>query len=256
MGFDFAEFDEAKDRPGLRVAVVGGVPSPWSESVKGFLHIKGVDWTAFRMDLANPEMRDWIGGRSAPALRIDDAPPLTGWVEILLALERRYPEPRLLPETPAERATALGFSHELVGEDGLAWSRRLQMIHGGLTGQGGFSEPVSQYLAPKYGYDELTGAGAKPRVIALLDFFSNRLEAQAEAGSDYLIGDGLTAPDVYLTAVMALLVPLPEEICAMRPSTRAAFESVDAETGAAITQTLLSHRDRMFERHLVTPLSL
>ena len=43
MTFQYVSVDEAIKRSGLRMVVVGGVPSPWGEAAKGILHIKGVD---------------------------------------------------------------------------------------------------------------------------------------------------------------------------------------------------------------------
>ena len=43
----------------------------------------------------------------------------------MLLAERLAPAPALLPADPASRALALGLAHELCGEAGLGWSRRL-----------------------------------------------------------------------------------------------------------------------------------
>jgi hypothetical protein len=50
--------------------------------------------------------------------------------------------------------------------------------------------------------------------------------------------------------------PLPHEQCAMEPTTRAAFEALDASTGDALAPILLEHRDMMYETFLERPLSL
>src|SRR5262249_41629081 len=44
MPFEYVSVDEAMKRRGLRMVVVGDVPSPWSEAAKGILHIKGIEW--------------------------------------------------------------------------------------------------------------------------------------------------------------------------------------------------------------------
>ena len=110
-------------------------------------------------------------------------------------------------------------------------------------------EPVAQYLAQKYGYSEQAGAAAHGRVIDLLTMFAGRLAAQQAKGSDYFFDCGMTAVDIYAATFAGLLQPLPEEVCAMRSATRAAFSTVDDETlGAA--GGLLAHRDMMYERWL------
>ena len=83
-----------------------------------------------------------------------------------------------------------------------------------------------------------------------------RLKAQQQAGSRYYIGDSLTAVDVYSATFMALLSPLPQAQCAMDASSRAALETLDAATAAALDPILLEHRDMMYRERLVLPLAL
>ena len=66
---------------------------------------------------------------------------------------RLAPAPPLIPARADERALAFGLAHEICGEGGLGWSRRLQLIHADLNNSGGFPERVSKYLAKKYGYE-------------------------------------------------------------------------------------------------------
>ena len=66
----------------------------------------------------------------------------------------------------------------------------------------------------------------------------------------------MSAVDVYSATFMALLSPLPQSQCAMDASSRAAFETLDAATGAALDPMLLEHRDMMYREWLVLPLSL
>lgn len=53
-----------------------------------------------------------------------------------------------------------------------------------------------------------------------------------------------------------MFAPLPQEQCAMDLVTRAAFETRDAQTEAALAPILLEHRDMMYAEHLELPLSL
>ena len=62
--------------------------------------------------------------------------------------------------------------------------------------------------------------------------------------------------DVYGAAFMALFRPLPHEQCEMSASTRATFETREAQTDAALDPILLEHRDMMYAEHLELPLSL
>jgi glutathione S-transferase len=257
MGFEYVSVDEAMQRPGLRMVVVGGVPSPWGEAAKGILHVKRLDWTAARLDYASDALKQWTGGRrDGPVAFWNDEPPRHAWDQILLLAERLAPEPALLPRDAAERALAMGLAHEICGEGGLAWTRRLQLVHAGLQGTGGFPPKVAGYLAKKYGYRPEDVPGYGPRVAELLGMLAKRLQAQEASGSRYYLGQSLTAVDIYAATCMALLSPLPDGLCAMDPATRSAFETLDDPTRSALVPSLLAHRDRMYAEHLACPLSL
>lgn len=256
MAFTYASVEEAMARDGLRMVVVGGIPSPWGEAAKGILHMKGIDWTAVRLDHKDEALKAWAGQRSAPVAIHNDERPRAGWAEILLLAERIAPAPSLLPADPAERALAFGLGHEFCGEAGLGWSRRLQMIHAGLTGAGGFPERVATYLGRKYGYSPEAGMAAGTRVCDLLGMFAARLAAQRAAGSRYYIGDMPTAVDIYSATFTGMFRPLPEEQCPMDPATRTVFELRDPATDAALDPILVEHRDMMYAEHLELPLKL
>jgi glutathione S-transferase len=256
MTFHYLSLEEAMNRGGLRMVVVGGVPSPWGEAAKGIFHLKRIDWLAVRLAYDSEALKQWAGERSGPVAIYEQERPRSGWAGILLLAERLAPEPSLLPADPAERALVFGLSHELCGEEGLAWSRRLQLIHAGLRGTGGFHERVAKYLAGKYGYSPEAGADAPRRIAGLLRMLASQLKAQRAAGRHYFVGDSLTAADVYSATCLAMFGPLPSEQCKMDAATRTAFETRDAETEAALDPVLLEHRDMMYERHLQLPLSL
>jgi glutathione S-transferase len=236
------------------MVVVGGVPSPWGEAAKGILHIKGIEWLAVRLVYDSDTLKTWAGRRSGPIAVYENERPRHGWAEILLLAERLAPSPSLLPADPADRALVFGLCHELCGEAGLGWSRRLQLIHAGLQKAGGFPPPVAKYLGGKYGYSPEAAAG--PRVVALLGMLAARLKVQRAVGSPYYVGRSLTAVDVYGAAFAAMFRPLPHGQCAMDTGARAAFELSDAETSAALDPILFEHRDTMYATHLELPLSL
>lgn len=256
MPFQYVSVDDAIARGGLRMMVVGAVPSGWGEAAKGILHIKGLDWVAVRLAYDSEPLKAWAGQRSGPVAVYENERPRSGWAEILLLAERLAPSPALLPADAAERALAFGLAHEICGEGGLGWSRRLQLVHAGLNCGGGFPDRAAKYLARKYGYSLEAGAGAGARVASLLGMLAAQLEAQRAAGSRYFLGKTLTAVDIYSAAFMALFAPLPEDVCRMDAATRRAFETRDASTEAALALTLLAHRDMVYREHLELPLSL
>jgi len=252
MTFAYVSVEEAIKRRGVRMVVVGEVPSPWGEAAKGILHIKRIEWVAVRLTYDSDPLKEWTGQRSGPILVYNDERPRSGWAEILLFAERLAPTPSLLPADPAERALVFGLAHEVCGEQGLGWSRRLQLIHAGLNKAGGFPERVAKYLGKKYGYSPEAGAAAGKRVAELLAMLVARLKAQRQAGSRYYVGGALTAADIYSATFAAMFKPLPEEQCKMDAATRAAF----GERDASIDPILFEHRDLIYEKYLELPLSL
>ncbi len=257
MPIQYFPVDQAIPHPGLRMVVVGNVPSPWGEAAKGIFHVKKIDWVAVRLAYDSEPLKQWAGGQlNGPIAFYEQDRPRSGWAEILLLAERLKPTPTLLPADPAERALAFGLAHEILGEGGLCWTRRLQLVHGGLQEKPGFAPPVAKYLAKKYGHSQGASAGYGERVIALLQMLATRLKTQSKAGSDFYVGNALTAVDIYSATAMALFRPLPHEKCPMKADTRAAFESLDAPTTAALDPNLFEHRDRIYAKHLELPLSL
>jgi glutathione S-transferase len=256
MSFEYISVEEAMQRGGLRMVVVGNIPSPWGEAAKGILHIKRIEWAAVRLVYDSDSLNEWAGQRTAPVAIYERERPRAGWAEILLLAERLAPAPRLLPKDPAERALVFGLAHEICGEAGLGWSRRLQMVHAGLQNGGGFPERVAKYLAKRYGYTPDASAAAGPRVAELLRMLAARLKAQQQNGSRYYVSRALTAVDVYSATFMALFRPPAPEQCQMDAATRAAFEMRDAQTDAALDPILLEHRDMMYRDYLELPLSL
>jgi len=256
MTFAYLSPEEAIQRSGLRMVVVGNVPSAWGEAAKGILHIKKIDWAAVRLVYDNEALRSWAGQLSGPVAVYDDEPPQSGWAEILALAERIAPTPALLPVDPTERARALKLAGKFCEPGGLGWTRRLQMVDEGMRKVGGFPERVANYLGKKYGYDPAHGPSYGARVRELLGELSAVLQAQRKLGKPYYLGDSLSAVDVYSATFMAFFNPLPEEVCKMHPASRAAFESLDADTQAALGSGLLEHRDMMYAKHLELPLSL
>lgn len=255
MTYEYIGVDEAIARDGLRMVVLGGVPSPWGEAAKGFFHLKRIPWVATRLVYDSDSLKAWAGNLSAPIVAINDEPRRSGWEEILMLAERLAPEPALLPADTGGRTRALGLAAKFCAPDGLGWTRRLQNVHAGLQKTGGFNERIAGYLGQKYGYTPEVGTRAGARTRELLGTFGSTLRARRAAGKEYYL-DALSAVDVYSATFMALFKPLPEAVCPMNPGVRAAFEWLDAETAAAIDPILFEHRDMMYARHLELPLSL
>ena len=257
MSIKYKDFKQAKDETGLRMVVVGGLPSPWSEAAKAILHIKNLSWAAVYHNPYNQEMTNWTGSQSAPVLMNNNETPRSDWVDILSLAENLSPEPALLPADPLNKKLALDLCHDICGEMGLGWVRRLESVHKGLHEEsGGFPLKIAKYLASKYGYHKHQAQEYRPRIIELLNSLSNRLRIQRDAGEAYYIGSCLTAVDIYSATFMALFKPLPHIQCQMNENIRPVFESLDDNISKALDPILIEHRDFIYSQHLELPLSL
>lgn len=254
----FVEVDVARAFPGLRLVVLAGVPSMWSEAAKALFHVKGIDFVAVRARLKDDVVRGWTGVHNAPVAVYLDEPPRSHWADILALAERLSSTPPLLPTEVEVRARVLGLCHEICGDMGLMWCARLALIHASLTsdGQKGFSVKVSRYLASKYGYASDKISDARQRVQDIVSLLTQLLATNQEMGSPYLVGDALTALDIYAATATAVLAPFPEELCPMMPEVRSALLCFGDSLGFRMLPPLLEHRELVYRRHLELPIRL
>ena len=244
---------EIVDHDGLRIVLVRGVPSPWSQAAKTILEIKGLDYVAapFEVGGTNKEIVAWSGQNSGPVVAWRDGPPLNRWLDILLLAERLAPAPALLPADPLQRALAIGLGHEILGERGIAWNRRLQMFAMAVKLDAGARMAP---LIDKYGFDADDAAAAGTRIAATLRGLAMQLHAQQARGVPYFVGDGLSCADIYWTSVMNMILPLPAAQCPIRESSRPAFTASDPQIVAALDPILVEHRDCIFKAHFRDPM--
>lgn len=254
----FVDLETARVARGLRLVVVAGVPSPWSEAAKGIFGLKNLEFLAVRMAPRDEEVRRWTGARNAPVALYEDEPARTGWAEILALAERLEPNPRLLPEDAVARARVHGFGHEVLGEGGLLWCSRIMSIDASLVSDGArsFPLPVARYLAPRYGYAKERVAAAQQRMLQILDALWELLAQGRRAGGRYYFGESLTALDIYSAVAISTLAPLSHEQCPMHPAARAAFAWLYDTLGDRLPRALLDHRDFMYDHHLGLPVEL
>jgi hypothetical protein len=257
MAMPWVEVNEARTLPGLRLIVTKGIPNPWSEGAKAVFDVKKIPWIPVpqRVMAPNTEIQEWTGQTSAPAAIYDDEPPRTTWSAILQLAERLVPEPALIPRDPDERARMFGYLHELCGELGFGWCRRLQFAHAVIT-NGSPLRPIGEYIAGRYGYGLQSPVEIEARVRELLRLFAAPLRRQYDAGRPFFLGDRLTALDLYWATFATLIRPLPPEVCPMYEQSRELYTLTDPTLLALVDPLLLEHRDRIYREYLTLPLRL
>jgi glutathione S-transferase len=176
--------------------------------------------------------------------------PRTGWAEILFLAERLASKPRLVPADPEQRAQMLGLCFELCGEQGLGWSRRLELMGRRPVA----AAPEAGSMQWKYGVAEAADAAAATRRIGeILGLLEARLARSRAAGESYFMGAALSALDLYWAAFSNMLAPMPPERCPI-PGGMLPIYAYVAPGSAPIDPALLAHRDLIFERHLSLPM--
>jgi glutathione S-transferase len=251
----FVSIAEARAAPGLRMACMRGVPSPWTEAAKGIFHVKGLACQYAAQSKAEPDgaIAAWAGDAGIPVVAYEQEKLRTGWAEILLLAERLASEPALIPAAASDRALMFGLAHEICGEMGFGWAYRLLMIQKSLghSGELAFPPNVGAYLAPRYGFNPANMRPAKTRVVDVLTMLSQRIE-----GRRYLLGNALTAVDVYWATFANLIMPLPEAELPAAQMIRAAYTCDDADILGAVSTELRALQRRIYETHLELPAPL
>lgn len=255
---EYLDVAEARKLSGLRLILSIGVPGPWGEAAKGIFQVKKIPVTKVRQlpGMPNEELKAWTGHENAPTAIYNNEPPRTSWTEQLFLAERLSPDPPLIPAATRDRALMFGLSHELCGELGLAWCRRLMMIQQILARvpEGSPGHAIAMTLASRYGYDAKSAEAAPQRIAQILSLLSAQLNEQRARGSAYLVGDRLSALDVHWATFCAILSPLPDEVCPMQGFMRAQYTVRDPVILAALDPGLLEHRDFIYQQHLELPL--
>lgn len=247
----YVSINEAINAGGLRLVLVQGMPSAWGVAVRAMMAYKALDFTLGpQLPMQeNPELLAWSGTNSGPVVAYDDEAPINRWDEILHLLERLAPEKPLVPEKATERIQLFGIGHEICGELGFGWNRRLDMMRPA-PGQ------EASDFGKKYGYRDAEGEMANPRVIGFMTELATMLKAQKAKGSNYIVGESVTAVDFYWAAFSNFVVLQSANDIMLDASIRPMFENTPTEVTAAVDPILIEHRDRMMSTYFGVPLAL
>ncbi len=252
----YRPFEEIINHPGLRIVLVQGTPSPWGQAAKTIFEIKGLDYVAapWLPGEPNAEIVAWGGEASAPVVAWANEKPINRWIDILYLTERLAPQPSLIPSDATERALMIGLSHEICGQMGIGWNRRLELFAPAYVS--GNAPANIHRMGSKYGYNEADAKAAGVRIAGSLKALATQLKSQYARGVHYFIGEALSALDVYWTAFANLLDPLPAEQCPMPETRRQAFAVTDPVVRSALDPLLLEHRSRIFREYFRNPMEL
>jgi glutathione S-transferase len=248
-GLTYIGVAEARGRKGLRLVLTQGIPAPWGMAARVLYEIKKIPFVAVTQaaGAGNEELVAWTGHNSAPVAMYDDERPRALWSEQLMLAERLSAEPPLIPADQDQRAEMIAMCHEICAEDGLGWNLRNLIFEAGR--EAGQEMPQ---MIHKYGSGTTAGY-CKQRVNQILGMLGRRLEAQRAKGRQFLVGDRLSAADIYWTAFSNLMSPMADELVEV-PDYYKAFGVPCMAAVEVPVNALFEHRDRIACDYFDAPL--
>jgi glutathione S-transferase len=249
----YVSVEQAIAMPGLRIAFSRGVFGPWSEAVRAIYDIKRIDYVAVEQLPGEPNeaLQAWTGQSSAPVAMLDDDRPRVTWHEMLVLAERLAPAPRMIPADEEDRALMFGICHALASDDGFGWAIR-ELLFERIAPS---DEATRARMRRKF-RNRVDAAHSIARVRSIMAMLAGRLEAQEQRGSGYLIGDALTAADIYWTCFSNLVAAIPPEQCPMPEFYHELARNAVRELGFGAPEILIRHRDRILADHFILPMML
>jgi glutathione S-transferase len=252
----FVTLDEAAAmKEGTRVTFIPGLQALYSEALKNICYVKGIPLIRalhpmMGVDKETGEDRqarlyELTSQTSLPTMFHNDERPRNVWIEQLALAERigRADAPRLIPEDYGLRVDMFGLCAVVLGEDGLVWNMRI-MNDG----------PLSR----KYGYSEEASAEAPRKIAEVLALLDARLSDQETQGSRYLVGDSVTAADIYWATMSMGVTATPPDIMPVTQQNQGMLKFFAAngqvpEVAAALTSRIETHQHYILKTYCETP---
>lgn len=251
--------EEAQKKSGLRLVLTVSVPGPWGEAAKALFHVKNIPHLRVTQEggSSNDALVAWTGESNAPQAILNDEKTCSSWRDIIALAERMEAEPALCPASAGEQEEMFSLISLLADENGLGWQRRL-MLFGPMMAlpEDHPGHQMVAGMAQRYGYSRDAEEEAPKRIVQILNTFSQRHQDNLDAGRSFLMGDTLSALDLYWAAFAALIEPLPHSICPMPEMIRGSYLCEDPEIRRALHPGLLEHRDAIYQQWLEVPLDL
>ena len=207
---EFISLEEAAAlKNGTRITFIPGVQALYAEALKNICFVKGIAviralHPMMGVDKETGEDRqkrlfELTSQTSLPTMFYNEERPRNVWIEQLALAEQigSADSPTLIPADMAQRADMFGLCAVVLGEDGLVWNMRI--MNDGPLGR-------------KYGYSDDASAAAPGKVGEVIALLDQRLQQQAEQGSRYLVGDTLTAADIYWATMSMCITDTPPQI--------------------------------------------
>ena len=241
--------ESASMQKGTRVTFVPGVQAMFSEALKNLCYVKRVPLTRvlhpiMGVDEKTGEDRqaklfELTSQTSLPTMFHDDERPRNVWIEQLALAERigTKDSPKLIPDNFEHRVDMFGLCAVVLGEDGLTWNMRLL---------------IDSPLAQKYGYSEEASSSAPEKISEVITLIDRRLEAQEKQGSRYLVGDALTAVDIYWATMSMTVLPVPPGIMPKTQQNKGMLLFFESNSKIPVIEEALTKRIKDHQQFILT----
>ena len=249
MAVSFTTLDEAAAmNEGVRITFIPGIQALYAEALKNICFVKEIPiiralHPLMGVDEKTGEDRqkrlyELTSQSSLPTMFVNDERPRNVWIEQLALAERigSATSPALIPADFEQRVEVFGLCSVVLGEDGLVWNMRI--MNDGPLGR-------------KYGYTEAASLTAPAKIAEVTGLIDRRLEKQAEHGSRYLVGETLTAADIYWATMSMSITAVPPEIMPVTEQNQGMLKFFAANSKIPIIAEVLSHRIEAHQRHIL-----
>ena len=253
---EFITLDEAAAMTnGTRVTFIPGMQAMYSEALKNICFVKNVPLIRvlhppMGVDEATGKDRqaklyELTSQTSLPTMLHDKERPRNVWIEQLALAERigAASSPALIPDNFKLRAEVFGLCAIVLAEDGLIWNMRIL---------------IDSPLGQKYGFSKEASSAAPGKIAEAITLIDRRLEAQEKRGLRYLVGDALTAADIYWATLSMSILPVPPEIMPRTRKNKGMLSYFEANSqipviAEALTKRIEDHQRFILTTHCETP---
>jgi len=234
---------------GTRVTFIPGMPALYAEALKNICFVKGIPLIRalhpmMGIDRETGEDRqarlyELTSQTSIPTMFHDEERPRNVWSEQLALAERigAPGAPKLIPDDFEQRVEVFGLCAMVLGEDGLVWNMRIM---------------ADSPLAQKYGYSEEASAAAPGKVAEGLKLIDRRLAAQEQKGSRYIVGDAVTALDIYWATMSLSVLPAPPDIMPVTKQNKGMLKFFSMNGQIPVIAEALTQRIEAHQRYILT----
>ena len=247
--------DAAAMTQGTRITFIPGIQALYSEALKNICYVKGIPviralHPMMGVDKETGEDRqarlfELTSQTGLPTMFFDDERPRNVWTEQLALAESigSPSSPALIPDDYKHRVEMFGLCAITLAEDGLVWNMRI--LNDGA-------------LSRKYGYNARTSAAAPGKIVEIISVIDACLEQQAQRGSQYLVGDAITAADIYWATMSMCITATPPDIMPVTQQNQGmlkffASNSKRPEIAQVLSTRIIDHQRYILTTYCETP---